>query len=213
MEEIKLTDSVSIYKYKIEYDKENIIKELKFNGEFNDLSTHNELEGTVHNLKHFKREYMESPGLQSVVVINSKNIQSVKTEITNLIKKKLYNDMDIDFYQENWSYINDKNGKSTFYHDHKKNLVSKNIINEWTYTFYIQMPNNLKNNDGKLFFKIEDKEYDILPEEGDAIIFPASLLHKPELSPDSTIERIVFAGNIVKIDVNNHIKKREISLI
>jgi hypothetical protein len=75
------------------------------------------------------------------------------------------------------------------------------------------MPNNLLNNEGKLLFKVRDSEYGILPEEGDVIIFPATLLHKPELSPNSTQERIVIGGNFVEIDINRVLNKKQKTLV
>jgi hypothetical protein len=108
--------------------------------------------------------------------------------------------------------VNDKNASYVRWHVHSDN-VSKVIQNDWTYTFYVQMPDNLKNNEGKISFKIDETEYNILPEEGDLLVFPASLLHKPELSPMSTKERIVMAGNFVELDVNKILEKRKTSLV
>jgi hypothetical protein len=68
------------------------------------------------------------------------------------------------------------------------------------------MPNNLKDNQGKLYFKTKSGyEFSILPEEGDIFIFAGDLQHKPEINPNSTKSRIVVAGNVAIFD--NHIAK------
>jgi len=67
----------------------------------------------------------------------------------------------------------------------------------YTYVYYIQMPNNLKNEDGVLWFKdSNDVEYSILPKEDELLIMPADIPHAPNSSPNSTVDRLVFAGNV-----------------
>ena len=67
----------------------------------------------------------------------------------------------------------------------------------YTYVYYIQMPDVMHNDDGVLYFKGKnEKEYWIRPEEDDLIIMPADIPHSPNSAPDSTIDRIVFAGNV-----------------
>jgi hypothetical protein len=75
------------------------------------------------------------------------------------------------------------------------------------------MPNNLSGNEGKLAFKIDENEYNILPNEGDIIIFPATLVHKPEMSPNSTRDRVVIGGNFVEIDINKSLSKKQTTLV
>ena len=50
-----------------------------------------------------------------------------------------------------------------------------------------------------------------MPEEGEYVVFSSDVMHRAELSPNSTIPRIVIAGNIHFVE-NIKIKK-EISLI
>ena len=76
------------------------------------------------------------------------------------------------------------------------------------------MPNNLQGIEGCLSFKTDDnKMHPILPEEGDLIIFPSNLLHTPELSPNSTKERIVMGGVYTKLDVDKTYIKKEKTFI
>ena len=51
--------------------------------------------------------------------------------------------------------------------------------------------------DGVLYFKGSNgNEYWIRPEEDDLIIMDADMPHSPNNAPDSTIDRIVLAGNV-----------------
>jgi hypothetical protein len=63
------------------------------------------------------------------------------------------------------------------------------------------MPDNLNNQEGKILFRTnEGIEVSYLPKVGDLILFPANLLHKPELNRGSDIERIVYAGGFAMLD-------------
>jgi hypothetical protein len=195
MDIIELDGSVKIYKTRIPFNKEELIKELYFNMDFNRFES-----------------AKDTAGRESQLIITSKNIEYVKSKAVNFITENLLGNKTVNYFQRNWVYVNDKNASYVRWHVHSDN-VSKVIQNDWTYTFYVQMPDNLKNNEGKISFKIDETEYNILPEEGDLLVFPASLLHKPELSPMSTKERIVMAGNFVELDVNKILEKRKTSLV
>ena len=72
-----------------------------------------------------------------------------------------------------------------------------NPLPDYTFVFYIQMPDNLSNDDGKLFIKDKDgTEFGILPNVGDLIILEGDVPHAPVDSPNSTKDRIVIAGNV-----------------
>jgi cupin superfamily acireductone dioxygenase involved in methionine salvage len=59
------------------------------------------------------------------------------------------------------------------------------------------MPNVMNNEDGVLYFRSKNgKEYWVRPEEDDLIIMEGDMPHSPNNSPNSTIDRIVLAGNI-----------------
>jgi ectoine hydroxylase-related dioxygenase (phytanoyl-CoA dioxygenase family) len=76
------------------------------------------------------------------------------------------------------------------------------------------MPNNLVGDDGKLFFKLDDNTiHSILPENGDLLIFPTTLLHTPMTNTNSDIERIVFAGVWSYIDPNIQIRKKNKTIL
>jgi hypothetical protein len=59
------------------------------------------------------------------------------------------------------------------------------------------MPDVMNGDDGVLYFLGENKkEYFIKPEEDDLIIMEAHIPHAPNNAPNSTIDRIVMAGNV-----------------
>lgn len=195
MLEIKLDDHISIYKTNISYNKDQLIKELYYNIDFN------------------PQIMLDGAGREATIVITAENIEYIKSTCVNYIRKLKSSNNIINYYQKNWVYTNNKNNTHTDWHSHEIIHNLSNIKNEWTYVFYVQMPNNLSGNEGKLLFKIGENEYDILPDEGDIIIFPATLLHKPELSPNSTQDRIVIGGNFVKIDINKLLNKKQKTLV
>jgi hypothetical protein len=195
MTEIKLDNQTSIYKTNIEYNKDALIKELYYNMDFN------------------PQQMLDGAGREATIVITAENIEYIKSTCVDYIKKLKSISSSVNYYQKNWVYTNNKSNTHTDWHSHEIIHNLQNVKNEWTYVFYVQMPNNLLNNEGKLLFKVRDSEYGILPEEGDVIIFPATLLHKPELSPNSTQERIVIGGNFVEIDINRVLNKKQKTLV
>ena len=84
------------------------------------------------------------------------------------------------------------------YHNHVEiNKNMKSFFPHYTYVYYIQMPDVMNNEDGVLYFKGRGgKEYWIRPEEDDLIIMPGDMPHAPNTAPNSTIDRIVLAGNV-----------------
>jgi ectoine hydroxylase-related dioxygenase (phytanoyl-CoA dioxygenase family) len=112
-----------------------------------------------------------------------------------------------------WAYISDNKNLYSGFHSHDKKTYV-NIPLQWTYTYYVQMPNNLDGEDGKLVFKLDDDTiHSILPEVGDLLIFPTTLLHAPMTNTKSDIERIVFAGVWSYIDTKIQIRKKNKTLL
>lgn len=84
------------------------------------------------------------------------------------------------------------------YHTHTEiNKAMKSFTPDYTYVYYIQMPDVMENEEGVLYFKSKNKkEYYIRPEEDDLIILPADMPHAPNNAENSTIDRVVLAGNV-----------------
>jgi cupin superfamily acireductone dioxygenase involved in methionine salvage len=93
------------------------------------------------------------------------------------------------------------------YHTHTDiQEKAKKYIPDYTYVYYIQMPDVMSAEDGVLYFKGKnEKEYWIRPEEDDLIIMPADIPHAPNNAPNANIDRIVLAGNVGF----NYIKKEK----
>jgi hypothetical protein len=94
--------------------------------------------------------------------------------------------------QENFHNENQK------YHVHTDiNKKVKSFIPNYTYVYYIQMPDVMNDEDGVLYFKSkEGNEYWIRPEEDDLIIMEGDMPHAPNDAPNSNLDRIVLAGNV-----------------
>jgi predicted 2-oxoglutarate/Fe(II)-dependent dioxygenase YbiX len=199
IEEIKLNDNTSIYKTKIEIsDIDKLISDIKLNLDV-DLET--------------KKSTSAEPGIQSTIVISSTSIRELNEKIIKVLFENSKIDKNTPYTTKQWVYISDK--KNTYYgfHSHdKKNHT--NIPLQLTYTYYVQMPNNLVGDDGKLVFKLENgTTYSILPEVGDLLIFPTTLLHAPMTNTNSEIERIVFAGVWSYIDDTIQIRKKNKTIL
>lgn len=95
--------------------------------------------------------------------------------------------------------IRDENTNELIYHIHTEiEKEQGNPLPNYTFVFYVQMPDNLSNDDGKLFIKDKDGvEFGILPEVGDLIILEGDVPHAPVDAPNSTKDRIVIAGNVI----------------
>ena len=200
MKEVLLNENVKIYICKIvDYNSEELKKQIKLNLNFSQLT-----ESSTNKLA----------GKQSLLIIESNEISTLKQKCLNFLNLINNNVEEGLCYTDNWFYINDANSKERFFHEHTKNKEIPSLDIEWTYTFYVQMPNNLQGIEGCLSFKTDDnKMHPILPEEGDLIIFPSNLLHTPELSPNSTKERIVMGGVYTKLDVDKTYIKKEKTFI
>lgn len=142
---------------------------------FVDVEIRNELD-VVRNL-----------GMNSCIQIFNKEFNEIKTDIwINVVKA-------INPVQTTYK----SNGSLVFHNHVEINSMLKRPSPLYTFVCYIQMPDNLANDDGVLFMEdIDKKIYSILPTEGDIIIMKGDLPHVPNYAPNSTKDRIVLAGNM-----------------
>jgi hypothetical protein len=199
IEETKLNDTISIYKTKIKISNiDNLISDIKLNL---DISIDTKPPTPI------------EPGIQSSIVISTQAIEELTKKIINVLFENFKVDKNIPYITKQWTYISDNRNPYSGFHSHdKKNHT--NIPLQWTYTYYVQMPNNLIGDDGKLVFKLDDDTiYSILPEVGDLLIFPTTLLHAPMTNTESDIERIVIAGVWSDIDTRIQIRKKNKTLL
>jgi hypothetical protein len=87
------------------------------------------------------------------------------------------------------------------FHNHLQLNLQENGINllfdnTLTFTYYLQMPNNLHNDDGYLYFKTDNVKKGFLPKEDEVWIFPPSLMHEAKNNLNSSKKRIVIASNV-----------------
>lgn len=198
MTPIQLNDEVIIYKSSLNFDSK--FEKNKF---IDKLKTIDELVGTLNPKKY-------TPGRQSSLTdMYIPELNFVKDHISNLISKEF--NVSNNFIIKSWVYYSDSDNGYSGYHDHTTlhpkptNLIEK-LRTDYTFTYYVQMPNNLKGDEGKIFFRTKSGyEIGILPEDNDIFIFQGDLEHRPEINPNSNKARIVIAGNVAFFD--NYIRK------
>lgn len=198
IEKIIISDTVIIYKSRLDYNKEALLKEIYYNVDVNPLA--------------LDIPSPESPGIQAPISVTTPEIERIFDSTLSIFKENF--NLGDYYYHRPWLFISNRDNLYSNYHKHDTfaNINLKNI--KWTYTFYVQMPDNLKENDGYLYFKTDNGiEHSVLPQEGDLIIFPGSLAHRPETNKNSTVDRVVLAAMVTPIDLKESFKKREKSLI
>jgi signal recognition particle subunit SEC65 len=198
--ELKLTDDLTIFTSTISnIDNELLAEDLEYNCEV------------------AKDTYYGggNPGKQATIVVTSKNIELLKNEILKKISSVLKLDANYICSYDAWVYISDNKNKISEYHSHitEGNLYFSEEIPHWSIIYYAEVPNNSLENDGKLFFKTKTKEVSILPYQNQIIMFPADVLHKAGLNPNSTNKRVVYAVNISILDRNKKYKKLNKTLL
>lgn len=156
----------------------------------------------------FNPKEKQSPGIQfSTNVSNSEHIFEIKNKCYNIVKDlftSTSNKKVISGYQNSWIFISTSANPDSAYHQHAKfSHEFPTLSSSFTYTYYIDVPDNCEGNEGKLIFlnDTEDNEQTdsctIMPEAGYLYIFGGTLWHRPEVNPNSTNDRIVLAGNVV----------------
>jgi cupin superfamily acireductone dioxygenase involved in methionine salvage len=154
----------------------------------------------------YKKEWKGSLNFNGDITIKTKLDEIVQIGINKC--KEIYNETHINYNKINmdaWvNVVRSKNPVQQNFHNGNKyhnhidiNREIKSFVPNYTYVYYIQMPDVMNDEDGVLYFKSkEGKEYWIRPEEDDLIIMEADVPHAPNSAPNSTLDRIVIAGNV-----------------
>ena len=146
-----------------------------------------------------------APGIQLTLnfLRNSDSLNSLEDNINSYLKNFIYESSSRqveNFYSSTWIYKSTSSNKEAAFHDHQNfSPYELSQPTSYTWVYYLQMPDNLEGDQGKILFsrdKNESTALKILPQDGDIIIFPSDLPHKPLLNPHSTKNRLVVAGNI-----------------
>lgn len=193
MEELKLSNNYSIYrgKYNGKYSTQSFLDLVEFN--------HNNVIHTNNNSVWIE---IESP------VFNSINRQ-IESYISEISGKPLMN-----YAKHNWVYTQRKGFDLEWMHQHIEVHPPgrSKILADYTFTFYLQVTDEVKGDEGKIVFQTEDKlKHKFLPQQGDIFLFPADIRHTAIPTPNSETERIVYAGSYC-IDIFNQ-KSYEKSII
>ena len=195
--EIKFSNTLSIYKTNINnIDNHNLIKDLEYNCEVSKTTTYPSENG---------------PGTQSNIYLLSKNINLLRDTIISKFIKFFNLNENYLLFKEDWVFISDKNNIYSSYHNHDNgsNVFFTKEKPQWSLTYYVSVPDF----DNKLFFKENKNEYSVTPNVGDLILFPSSIMHRPEVNNTSLVKRVVYAMNGAILDRNKNYIKKEKTLL
>jgi hypothetical protein len=200
-EELKLTEDFKIFTSMItNVDNSMLAKDLEYNCDVSKQTTNTE----------------NSPGIQSRICITSKNITDIQNNILKMFITHFKLDENYLIHIDDWVFISDNKNNISKYHNHisEGNLTRIKELPQWTISYYVEIPNNLEGKDGHLSFKTKnDEEVSFLPAENQIIMFPADILHKPELNKKSTNKRVVYAANLTILDKNKKYEKNANTLL
>ena len=205
MEKLYFDDSTYIWKIKLNKlsDKDTLLKEANFVIESQpDIKT----DGFG-----YKKEWNNNINFTGEITIETKMDEIIQMGIDyckDLYKERnvVYNKINTDAWvnvvrSTNPVQIQFKHeelkGVDKFHVHTDINKEMKSFIPHYTYVYYVQMPEVMNGEDGVLYFRGKNnKEYWIRPEEDDLIIMEADMPHSPNNAPNSTVDRIVVAGNV-----------------
>lgn len=125
--------------------------------------------------------------------------KSIYDTVTDLHNNKT-KEVNLPKYQHGWFYVSPPSNEEASFHDHTKfNHTFPHDVPVYTWVTYLQLPNNCKGDEGMLAFKeTRESVTELIDVKLDTLyLFPAHLLHQPNLAPYSTLNRITAAGNIV----------------
>lgn len=190
--------NITIFKTKLDgIDKEALLKEIYTNK----------------NYCFFDREYNDVtlglPGIQmSSDIMTGDQLTIVKKKSCDvslsMYKQEFPKETIYSSLASTWIYLSTPSNPVTAYHDHI--LFSQKDIGlptTYTWIYYIQTPNNCVGDEGMIFFKnMYDNTTDdsntlkFFPEEEYLYMWDSAVPHRPELNPNSTIDRVIIAGNV-----------------
>lgn len=200
IEQIKLGEHITIYKVNCkDIDNIQLSKELWYSTEL---------------FKMTQYPTPLEPGIQSEVLVSSKNINLVRSKKIEL----MFSIFDKPFFYstQEWIFISQNNNLYTGFHTHHNQASTKKSkqLPDYTLTYYSKMPDKLEGNDGCIIFRdIDGNDFSVLPNEGDLMIFGADVLHRAATNTKSISERIVFCTNFTFLDIDKQYNKKEKTLM
>lgn len=184
MQPIKLSEKYTIYKSKYDglYSIGEFLKLVEFNHK-----------NTIHTNNNSVWIEIESP------IFDSINNQ-IKKHIEEISGKEF-----TDYAKHHWVYTQRKGFNLEWMHQHIQVHPPNRskIQSDYTFTFYLQTTDEIGGDEGKIVFQTEEgKLHKFLPEVGDIFIFDGDIKHTAISTPNSSKERIVYAGSYC-IDIFN----------
>ena len=197
-EELKLNEDLTIFTSTItDIDNTMLVKDLEFSCEISKTAYGGYNDSSV--------------GIQNRDLVTSKNISNLKSAINDKIISFFNLTDDYICFYDNWVFISDNDNTKSVYHNHigEGNDIFIKELPEWTFIYYAQMPNNLKGDDGVLYFKTKKgEEVSVLPKENQIILFKADILHRPQVFKNSTKKRVAFACNVTILNRDKTYNKK-----
>ena len=136
--------------------------------------------------------YASTPELSSVQAILSRKV----LEFNNSVHERKGEEV----YGNAWTFVSTPENTDSNYHTHNQFCPKEpSIVNTWTWTYYLELPNKVEGDEGKLFFSMnenDEKALKIFPKKQHLYIFNAEIPHRPEINPNSSNNRTVLAGNV-----------------
>ena len=184
MNKIVLSDKFSIYKgsYDWKYSKEEFLKLIQFNEE-------NVVKTNVNS---------------SWIEIEAPCFTDVNNKLYSFIESIEDKEI-INHAKHNWIYTQRKDFDMEWMHQHifVHPPNRSKILSDYTFTFYVQTTNEIQGDEGCIVFEDENKKrHKFLPQEGDLFLFSGELRHTAMPTPNSSKDRIVYAGSLC-IDIFN----------
>ena len=128
-----------------------------------DNSKENLVKKIYQNVSLFENELKyKSPGIQTNILLKCKEIDYILNYGAEKCKELFYKDSnieDVTYAIYPWSFISRNETTASHFHNHDMFApnVKKSIKSNYTFIYYVQIPNNLKDNDGKLFIVDEEQ--------------------------------------------------------
>jgi hypothetical protein len=187
MEILKLSSTEEIYKIKYDgpYSKSDFLKRFEQNKKISTIPYDNSI----------------------WIEFECDEFKSIDSLILDTIENQIAKEKFMYYAKHCWVYSQKKGFDMTYMHQHLILHSSTNrstIKSDYTFTFYVQQPSNLKDDEGKIVFQTKNKEiHKFLPEEMEIFIFPANMYHTAMPTSNHDELRVVYAGNVAYNFFNN----------
>lgn len=146
----------------------------------------------------------QGPGIQcDLKWSNNQYVYNIQSQLSDKVLEfhnKFFERKGVDSYGSFWTFISYPENLDANYHTHDIfHHAEEHLVTTWTVTYYLQLPDNCKEDEGKLLFSHnadDNNALKLFPKKDTLYIFNGALKHKPNVAPNSTQARIVIAGNV-----------------